>query len=157
MPNKALITNWGHASVYIYHNGPESKVFMDGRLEVNDRATMESYEAITDSMTAGDGRWEHLLSEQMEPNNDLPAVVVEIAESQRRIDANWFRKNQTSDSLGQIARLGPLIFHLMRNPRWRCVYADSVAVVFIEHDRSRLRSLPELSARSFLGRVSGSR
>ena len=157
MPNKALITNWGHASVYIYHNGPESKVFMDGRLEVNDRATMESYEAITDSMTAGDGRWEHLLSEQMEPNNDLPAVVVEIAESQRRIDANWFRKNQTSDSLRQIARLGPLIFHLMRNPRWRCVYADSVAVVFIEHDRSRLRSLPELSARSFLGRVSGSR
>lgn len=157
MPSKALIANWGHASVYIYHNGPDYKVFMDGRLEVNDRTTMENYEAITDSMTTDDGRWEHLLREQIEPTDDLPAVMIEIAESQRRMDPNWFRKKHTSDSLGEIARLGPLIFHLMRNPRWRCVYADSVAVVFIEHDRSRLHSLPELSARSFLERVSGIR
>ena len=157
MPSKALIANWGHASVYIYHNGPDYKVFMDGRLEVNDRTTMEDYEAITDSMTTDDGRWEHLLREQIEPTDDLPAVMIEIAESQRRMDPNWFRKKHTSDSLGEIARLGPLIFHLMRNPRWRCVYADSVAVVFIEHDRSRLHSLPELSARSFLERVSGIR
>ena len=73
------------------------------------------------------------------------------------MDPRWFRKNHTSDSMGEIARLGPLVFHLIRNPRWRCVYADSVAVVFIEHDRSRLHSLPELSARSFLERVSGIR
>ncbi|MCH2572487.1 MAG: hypothetical protein MK103_14060, partial [Planctomycetes bacterium] len=157
MPSKALIANWGHASVYIYHNGPDYKVFMDGRLEVNDRTTMENYEAITDSMTTDDGRWEHLLREQIEPTDDLPAVMIEIAESQRRMDPNWFRKKHTSDSLGEIARLGPLIFNLMSNPRWRCVYADSVAVVFIEHDRSRLHSLPELSARSFLERVSGIR
>ena len=51
-PRHAFIANFGQAAVYIFHNGPEHRVFIDGRLEVVTRATFERSEQILAEMEA---------------------------------------------------------------------------------------------------------
>ncbi len=43
LPDRALVFHLGQAGVYVNHNGPGHKVFMDGRLEVPSLSTFRSY------------------------------------------------------------------------------------------------------------------
>lgn len=111
-PTRAFIANNGQASVYIYHNWPERRVFMDGRLEVCSLDTFRTFNRILDFMAAGDPRWVELV-----PGGELPTVILDARTS-----------------------LQPLL--LMRHtPGWRLVHADPAAAVFLDNataDRLRL-------------------
>lgn len=148
MPRLALVTNWGHAGVYIFHNAPERRVLMDGRLEVNTRETMELYNRILEDLASGGERWEALLREAVDRAGPLaeaadesgnatsmaavrmPALVIEVAESRR-----WILE-QRLPVRTRLDLAGPVIKNLVNNPRWRCVYCDRVGAVFLEAQRA---------------------
>ena len=105
MPNRAFVSHFGQAAVYIFHNAPESRVYLDGRLEVHSAETYTSYRQITRMMAAGDRRWEELVRDA---NGQLPAIIL--------------------DSRVAV----PQINGLVQAGGWRPVYADRTGVVFIE-------------------------
>ena len=57
LPGRALVFDLGQTGVYIYHNGPDRKVFMDARLEVPDRSTFQAYVRIEEWLKRDDLRW----------------------------------------------------------------------------------------------------
>jgi hypothetical protein len=102
-PKRAFMP-WHHAGVYIYHNAPEYKVFMDGRLEVNTRESFERHNYALYRMSLGDPNW---VGPVLDENGQLPVVILDKTDSRREI-------------------LG-----LMQISGWIPVYSDSVAVVFV--------------------------
>lgn len=127
MPRRCYAIDEGAAAVYIFHNGPERKVFADARLEVNTRETLERYLAIEGQITAGDPRLLDSLREGVSPDADgaieLPALLI---------------------SLPYLAQNAPLQRGLARLTAYRRVFVDDSAVVFIEHDVAEALGLPEL-------------
>ncbi|QDV48534.1 hypothetical protein [Gimesia fumaroli] len=105
MPNRAFISNMGQAAVYIFHNGPERKVFFDGRLEVNSKETFQLYEQIQQQMAAGNTNWAYVL---LDEQGQLPVVI---------LDSRYSRD--------EIRGMGA-------NPGWRLVFADPAAAVFLD-------------------------
>lgn len=101
-PDRAFVANIGQADVYVYHNGPDRKVFMDARLEVCTQQTFELFNNTLIAMANRSDSWESLFS-----GGELPVVIL--------------------DSRG--AR--PSINGLATNPRWRMVFADPTAAVFL--------------------------
>lgn len=115
-PPRAFVAHMGQASVYTYHNGPDRKVFMDPRLEVNSQNTFRRFEDILERMSVGDRGWEAGLRDEQ---GRLPVVI---------LDSRYSR---------------PAINGLLNTPAWRMVFADPAAAVFIETGLADRLGLPQ--------------
>jgi hypothetical protein len=118
-PNHAYIAHIGQAGVYIYHNGPSHRVFMDGRLEVCSRKTFEQFEEIQRRMVRGDRTWELLLPRDREGRT--PVIILDCYVSRMEINA------------------------LLQTPGWRLVFADPAATVFLEEGLADELEIPAAS------------
>ena len=104
MPLRAYVSHIGQAAVYIFHNGPERRVFMDGRLEVATQQTFVEFETIGTLMSAGDRRWMDLVRDA---EGNLPAVLLDSRSARAEIRG------------------------LAIQPDWRMVYAEPAGALFI--------------------------
>ncbi len=102
LPGRALVYHLGQTGVYIYHNGPDLKVYMDARLEVPARSTFETYVQIEDSLNRNDGRWDAAVSRLGDP------LILLGHEGETEAEAS-----------------------LLAHPRWRCIYFDAIASIFV--------------------------
>lgn len=103
MPQRALVYGLGQTGVYVFHNAPRCKPYMDGRLEMPDRQTFETYVRIERQLGDGDRDWEkgvHALGN--------PLLLLE--------HQNNFGIDEAS---------------VLTRPGWRCVYFDALASVFV--------------------------
>jgi hypothetical protein len=107
LPARIIAFNLGQAAVCIAHAAPAHKQFMDPRLEVNAQETFERYLAGLRKLWRGEPGWEMPLGVDHERTAELPAILIERG------------------VLGRAAR------NLSRDRRWRCVFADEVATVFV--------------------------
>ncbi|MBC7819627.1 MAG: hypothetical protein IAG10_22325 [Planctomycetaceae bacterium] len=114
-PQHAFVANNGQAAVYDYHNGPERRVFMDGRLEVCTEQTFRSYLLALQLMSDRDRRWEQIVR-QGAP--DMPVVILDSRFSRNAING------------------------LHGTPGWRMVFADGTAAVFLEERLAIKLQLP---------------
>lgn len=112
-PKRAFVANMGQADVYVYHNGPEYKVFMDARLEVCTQKTFRRFYEIQTDMSQGGSKWERYFRD-----GELPVVILD----------------------SRISR--PPISGLLRNPTWRLVFADPSAAVFLPVELADNLNLP---------------
>ena len=115
MPDRAFVSNNGQAAVYIFHNGPERKVFFDGRLEVNSKETFQLYEQFQQQMSYNTSGWAYLLEDE---DGQLPAIILDSRFSRNEING------------------------LLNNPQWRLVFADPVAAVFLDQKTADRLALP---------------
>lgn len=106
-PQRLIAFNLGQAGVCIAHASPTHKLFMDPRLEVNSRATFERYLTGFRRLWQGQSNWEAPLDIDYARPAELPGLLIER---------------------GVFARAADM---LARDPRWRCVFADQVAVAFV--------------------------
>jgi hypothetical protein len=102
LPDRALVFDLAQSGVYVFHNGPQRKVFMDGRLEVPDRATFATYIRLENMLNEGRRGW---------------------AEPIRRMGNPSILLSHDKEYGGEATLLG--------DPDWRCVYFDAVASVFV--------------------------
>lgn len=127
MPRRCYAIDEGAAAVYIFHNGPDRKVFADARLEVNTHATLERYLAIEGQIITGDPRLLQNLREGIPPDAEgrveLPAIMI---------------------SLRYLASNKALQSGLSRLNAYRRVFVDNCAVVFIEQRQAERLGLPSL-------------
>lgn len=101
MPQRAAIFHIGHAACYIYSNGPERKVFMDGRLEVNSEAMFRDYMAVEDKFKSGN-TWDAALQ----------AYGVDLVLA----DGEYNHSVQAA---------------ILAHPGWECLYHDEVLALFL--------------------------
>jgi tetratricopeptide (TPR) repeat protein len=102
LPDRALAFDLGQTGVYVYHNGPERKSFMDARLEVPSLSTFQTYVRIEEWLKWNDARWEAAV-------NRLGNPLILIGHN------GWLEGEAT----------------VLTHPRWRCVHFDAVASVFV--------------------------
>ncbi|MBY0587420.1 hypothetical protein K2X85_09605 [bacterium] len=102
MPMRAAVFHLGHAANYIFACGPERKVLMDPRLEVNSEQTYRQYREIQASLEQGTTGGLVMLDAL-----DVPLVVAD-----------------GQNNLGMQATL-------LASPLWRCIHWDHVAAVFV--------------------------
>ncbi len=102
LPDHALVFHLGQAGVYVNHNGPDRKVFMDGRLEVPSLSTFQTYVRIQDRLSRNDPRWDE--------------AVLRLGDPLILIGHEGWAEAEAS---------------LLAHPRWRCLYFDEVASVFV--------------------------
>lgn len=114
-PDRAFIAHIGIAATYIYHLGPERKVFLDPRLEVPRPETFLLHGHIVNRMSVGDRRWELMLRDAQK---NLPTVI---------LDSRTCR---------------PSINGLLNTPGWRLVFADPAAAVFLSERQADELNLP---------------
>jgi hypothetical protein len=107
MPERIAAFNIGQAAVCIVHTGERRKQFMDPRLEVNSPETFERYLAGIRALWHGDADWGRPLGIDPSRPDEMPALLIERGPLVRAISL------------------------LARDPLWRCVHADPVAVVFV--------------------------
>ncbi len=112
-PERAFVANNGQAEVYVYHNAPERRVFMDARLEVCTQQTFELYNGILQAMGEGNPAWQMLFKDE-----ELPVVILDSR-------TNRFALN------GMLA-----------TPTWRLVFADRAGAVFLPVERADQLKLP---------------
>jgi tetratricopeptide (TPR) repeat protein len=123
MPDRAIAYDLSQAGVFIFHNGPGRKVFMDGRLEVPDRDTFETYVRLENMLNEGRRSW-------AEPVRRLGEPLVLLGH------AKEFGAEAT----------------LLVDPGWRCIYFDAIASIFVANSRTELNaSFPsvDFAARHF--------
>jgi tetratricopeptide (TPR) repeat protein len=124
LPERALVFDLRQAGVYLFHNGPARKLFMDGRLEVPGRATFETYVRLGHLLIEGRPGW----AEPVHRMGD-PVILLDHEE------------NSGAEAT------------LLVSPDWRCIYYDAVASVFVARRRRDLGpSFPsvDFAARHFL-------
>ena len=92
----------GQTGVYIYHTGPGHKVFMDARLEVPSRSTFETYVRIEEWLNRNDSRWD--------------AAIARLGDPLVLISHDGWAEAEAA---------------LLSHPRWRCIYYDEIASVFV--------------------------
>ncbi len=102
LPQRALVYDLGQTGVYIYHNGPDGKVFMDARLELPSLATFQTYVRIEEWLNHGDPRWD--------------AAVARLGDPLVLISHDGWTEAEAA---------------LITHPRWRCIYFDAIAAVFV--------------------------
>jgi tetratricopeptide (TPR) repeat protein len=107
MPDRFLSFHNGHASLYMYYHGPQRKVYTDPRLEVAGAELFEKYRDLERLILEDRPGWETALDQM-----GRPAVLVDHEDH---------------------AALGAT---LLRSSRWRCVWFDTIAAVFV-HDSNR--------------------
>lgn len=122
MPAAAYVSNFGQAAVYLYHNGPERRVFMDGRLEVARVETFKLNQFLMQAMTTGNPAWGTAMMAQ---SGELPAVLLDSRYSRRQING------------------------LMQTPGWRLVYADTTGAVFVTDEVADSLKLPPADPTAF--------
>jgi hypothetical protein len=108
MPQRALVFGLLQAGVYEFHNGPARRVAIDGRLEVASPSVFGSYVRLHRRLTEGDGRWEDSIA----PPGQRPLILVDHSDN------------------------APAVATLLADRRWRCVYIDAVAAIFLPRDRN---------------------
>ncbi|HVX60711.1 MAG TPA: hypothetical protein VHC19_08915 [Pirellulales bacterium] len=123
MPRRVFPVDQGEAAVYIFHNGPQRRVFADGRLEVNTPETLARYIEIRRKMINRSGNLRASLREGIEPGADgrqeTPALLIDVAA------AEW--AGVASD------------------PQFRPVYFDGVALVFLDVEQAERLDLPAIA------------
>jgi hypothetical protein len=112
-PDFAFVSNIGQAEVYVYHNGPKRRVFMDARLEVCTQRTFELYNNVLADMASGSTRWQSLFA-----GGELPVVILDSRTSRMAISG------------------------LLNTPSWRLVFADSAGAVFLPTSKANQLKLP---------------
>jgi tetratricopeptide (TPR) repeat protein len=123
LPDRALVYGLDQTGVYDFHNAPRCKPFMDGRLEMPDLQTFNTYRAIQNWLETSDPRWEKAVA-------DLGNPLVLIG-------------HQVPSGLAE----PPLFAH----PDWRCIYFDALAAVFVLNQRVSTDEFPavDFAARHF--------
>jgi hypothetical protein len=111
MPPYALAVGLPAADVYVYHNAPGKLAYMDGRLEVPTLDTFRQYREIDDALLTGDPRWAAGMARVGDP-------VLMLAH------ANYHK--------GEAA--------VLASPRWRLVYFDALAAVFLPRGDGELEA-----------------
>ncbi|MFN0199069.1 MAG: hypothetical protein ACKVT0_20155 [Planctomycetaceae bacterium] len=119
MPMTAYVSNFGQAAVYLYHNGPERRVFIDGRLEVARKETYLLNDAILEAMATINPHWEQALKDL---SGDLPVVILDSRFSRAQING------------------------MLNTPGWRLVFADQSAAVFLTEATANRLQLPEVDS-----------
>ena len=94
---------------------------MDPRLEVNSQETFEHYLEGIRALWQGQSGWEVPLGIEYGRPAEVPALLIERG------------------LLGRAAQV------LSRDTRWRCVYADPVATVFVASSFAQEHNLSEVS------------
>jgi len=102
LPRGALAYDLGLASVYLFHNSPESKPYIDPRLELPDVETFDNYLLIDERLNACDPRWRPLV---------------------RRLGDPLVMMNHQEHFAAEA--------ELYRQPDWCCVYYDALASIFV--------------------------
>jgi tetratricopeptide (TPR) repeat protein len=123
LPDRALVFDLRQAGVYLFHNGPQRKLFLDGRLEVPGRETFETYVRLDHMLNDGRRGW---------------------AEPIRRMGDPLILLDHELDFGAEAT--------LLVDPAWRCIYYDAIASVFVSRRRSDLAaSFPsvDFAARHF--------
>jgi hypothetical protein len=67
MPIRGLAFDLTQAAVYLYHNSPARKPFIDPRLEVADKATFETYFWLHKALNDGRSGWSELVARMGDP------------------------------------------------------------------------------------------
>ena len=109
LPDRALVFDLAQAGVFVFHNGPQRKVFMDGRLEVPDRTTFATYVRLENMLNEGRRGWSEPVRRMGNPS------ILLSHEKEYGAEAT-----------------------LLGDPEWRCVYFDAVASVFVARDERGL-------------------
>jgi hypothetical protein len=117
LPQRIAAFNLSQAAVCIAHAGPAHKLFMDPRLELNSQETFERYLDGIRKLWRGQPNWEVPLGIDYARPDDIPALLIERGVLARAADA------------------------LAQDPRWRRVYADAVAVVFVTTELAETHGL----------------
>ena len=123
LPDRALVFDLGQAAVYLFHNGPQRRVFMDGRLEVPGRETFATYIRLENMLNEGRRGWSEPVRRMGEP------LILLGHEKEFGAEAT-----------------------LLVDPAWRCIYYDAIASVFVARDKRGLEDrFPEIdfAARHF--------
>jgi hypothetical protein len=107
LPERIAAFNISQAAVCIAHTAPAHKQFMDPRLELNTQETFERYLDGLRKLWRGQPDWEVPLGIDYARPNETPALLIERG------------------VLGRAANV------LAQDPRWRRVYTDALAVVFV--------------------------
>lgn len=102
LPDRALGFDMQQTGVYVFHNGPGRKIFMDGRLEVPSLTTFKAYTGLEALLDRGDPRWAGVVKGMGDP-----LILIDHATHQRAEAA------------------------ILSNPNWRCIYFDPVASVYL--------------------------
>jgi hypothetical protein len=122
MPERVFANDHTLAAAYIFHNGPERKVYVDGRLEVSTRECYARYLEITDRLVTHDAQAETMLLADVPPDaagkREMPAVMLQI-----------------DGFLGAIE-------NLVDHPRWRPVFYGDAAIVFLYEPDAARRGVP---------------
>ncbi len=111
LPDRAVVFSIAQSGVYIFHNGPQRKLYMDARLEVPRQETFENFIRVEKWLRKGDPLWDDALHRMGDP-----LVLVDHHEP-------WIAAS------------------LLAHPRWRCVHFDPVAWVFLARDSRERESL----------------
>jgi tetratricopeptide (TPR) repeat protein len=124
LPDRALVYGLAQTGVYVFHNAPGRKPYMDGRLEMPDPRTFETYLRIDKLLGDRDPRWQAALAEL-----GNPLVLLEHS------------YNHSSEAV------------LLTSPGWRCVYYDALASVFVPRGAADAGAFPtvDFAARHFQG------
>ncbi|HEX7505759.1 MAG TPA: hypothetical protein VF550_03235 [Polyangia bacterium] len=107
LPERIAAFNLSQAAVCIAHTAPAHKQFMDPRLELNSQQTFERYLDGIRKLWRGQPNWEAPLGIDYARPDETPALLIERGVLGRAADV------------------------LAKDPRWRRVYTDAVAVVFV--------------------------
>ena len=116
MPSRALIIGYGQAAVFVFHNSPERKIFLDGRLEMYRDQTIEQYFQVCDDIAR---RHPEFMSPLLDKDQQLPTIIVANSSSTR-----------------------DLLASLMTCPNVRLVFADATAGVFLQQSTAEKLQLP---------------
>lgn len=116
MPPRAFVVGYGQAAVFIFHNSPDRKVFLDGRLEVYRDSTIDRYFEIVSAIRR---RHPSFVGPLLDDDGNLPTIVIENTPGARRS-----------------------IWAMLTCPFVRLVYADSSAAVFIQDSLADELQLP---------------
>lgn len=112
MPDRAVLFHLGHAADYIYRNGPDRKVYMDGRLEVHSEQLFRQYLALENQIRSGNG-WDGAIQSLGSP------VLVIDGEHNSALQAE-----------------------VMAHPSWECLHLDEVLGVFTRRSSRRADTPP---------------
>jgi tetratricopeptide (TPR) repeat protein len=105
LPQRALVFDLGQTGVYVYHNGPDRKVFMDARLELPSLSTFQTYVRIEEWLNHSDPRWD--------------AAIARLGDPLVLISHDGWAEAEAA---------------LLTHRRWRCIYFDAIASVFVTRE-----------------------
>jgi tetratricopeptide (TPR) repeat protein len=104
LPERALIYDIAQAAVYLFHNGPRCKTFIDPRLELPAPDTFARYVGIEQRLQKRDPQW----ADDLHVPGDLLVLL-----------SHTFPANAGAEAT------------LLADAGWRCVHYDALASVFV--------------------------